>query len=45
MAGGGGGAPVSRVFGDVVGVEAVVDKDATGALMARELEAAADSLF
>jgi carbamate kinase len=39
VAGGGGGAPVSRVFGDVVGVEAVVDKDATGALMARELEA------
>jgi len=39
IAGGGGGAPVSRVFGDVVGVEAVVDKDATGALMARELGA------
>mmetsp|Transcript_1379 Transcript_1379/g.4133 ORF Transcript_1379/g.4133 Transcript_1379/m.4133 type:complete len:341 (-) Transcript_1379:40-1062(-) len=39
VAGGGGGAPVSRVFGETLGVEAVVDKDATGALMARELDA------
>jgi len=39
VAGGGGGAPVARVFGELVGVEAVVDKDATGALMAVSLDA------
>ncbi|KAH8054772.1 hypothetical protein JL722_8720 [Aureococcus anophagefferens] len=39
IAAGGGGAPVSRVFGDIVGVEGVVDKDATAALMARSLKA------
>ena len=39
IAAGGGGAPVSRVFGDVLGVEGVVDKDATAALMARSLGA------
>ena len=36
---GGGGAPVSRVFGDIVGVEAVIDKDMTGALLGRSLGA------
>ncbi|KAH8052344.1 hypothetical protein JL720_14981 [Aureococcus anophagefferens] len=39
IAAGGGGAPVSRVFGDIVGVEGVVDKDATAALMAESLGA------
>ena len=39
IAAGGGGAPVSRVFGDVLGVEGVVDKDATAALMAESLGA------
>lgn len=39
IAGGGGGIPVVRTAGQVRGVEAVVDKDATGALLARELAA------
>ncbi|KAH8074037.1 hypothetical protein JL721_2594 [Aureococcus anophagefferens] len=39
IAAGGGGAPVSRVFGDIVGVEGVVDKDGTASLMARSIGA------
>lgn len=39
IAAGGGGAPVASVFGKLVGVEAVVDKDLCGAMMARELDA------
>lgn len=36
---GGGGIPVARVGGTLRGVEAVVDKDATGVLLARALDA------
>lgn len=39
VAGGGGGIPVAMVDGRLVGVEAVVDKDLTSSLLARELGA------
>ncbi len=39
IAGGGGGVPVVREDGTVRGVEAVVDKDHTAALLARQLQA------
>jgi len=39
IAGGGGGIPVVRDNGTVHGVEAVIDKDRTASLLARELEA------
>ncbi len=39
VAGGGGGIPVVRENGHVRGVEAVIDKDRTASLLARELEA------
>ena len=39
IAGGGGGVPVVRDDGTVRGVEAVIDKDHTAALLARELQA------
>lgn len=40
IAGGGGGVPVARDGnGDLVGVEAVIDKDRTSALLAREINA------
>lgn len=39
IAGGGGGIPVAVIGGYLVGVEAVVDKDLTSALMAQELGA------
>lgn len=39
MCGGGGGIPVARVHGDLVGVEAVVDKDLTAALLAQAIGA------
>lgn len=39
MAGGGGGVPVVRRDGRLEGVEAVIDKDRTASLLARELEA------
>ena len=38
IAGGGGGIPVTRIAdGDLVGVEAVIDKDLTAGLLAREI--------
>lgn len=39
ICGGGGGIPVKREDGKLVGVEAVIDKDLTGAVMAEELGA------
>lgn len=39
ICGGGGGIPVKRVDGKLVGVEAVIDKDLTGAVMAEDLQA------
>ncbi|MFQ5919353.1 MAG: carbamate kinase [Thermoplasmata archaeon] len=39
IAAGGGGVPVVREAGSVRGIEAVVDKDLTSSLLARELEA------
>jgi carbamate kinase len=39
IAAGGGGVPVIRVFGTLTGIEAVVDKDRTSALLATELRA------
>lgn len=39
IAGGGGGIPVVREGGRIRGVEAVIDKDRTASLVARELEA------
>jgi len=39
IAGGGGGIPVVRDNGTVHGIEAVIDKDRTASLLARELEA------
>ncbi|MDO4887194.1 MAG: carbamate kinase [Actinomycetaceae bacterium] len=36
---GGGGIPVKRVDGKLVGVEAVIDKDRSGAVLSEELEA------
>ena len=40
IAGGGGGVPVIRRGGQLIGVEAVVDKDLTAALLARQIQAA-----
>jgi carbamate kinase len=39
IAGGGGGIPVVRRAGRLEGIEAVIDKDRTASLLARELEA------
>ncbi|MGD2114687.1 MAG: carbamate kinase [Acidobacteriota bacterium] len=39
ISGGGGGIPVARENGTFHGIEAVIDKDRTAALLARELEA------
>lgn len=39
IAAGGGGIPIVRREGSLQGVEAVIDKDLTGALLARELDA------
>ena len=36
---GGGGVPVGRVDGDLVGVNGVIDKDLTSAVLARQIEA------
>ncbi len=39
IAGGGGGVPIARSENGIIGVDAVIDKDATSELLARELHA------
>jgi len=45
VTGGGGGIPVSRRDGALVGVEAVIDKDRTGSLVARTIDARGFLIF
>lgn len=45
ITGGGGGIPVTRRDGRFVGVEAVIDKDRTGALVARTIDARGFVIF
>ena len=45
ITGGGGGIPVARRNGDLVGVEGVIDKDRTASLAARTIDARGFVIF